>query len=140
MDKKVTVRRPCGSLTSMACWMKIEFMTRPERRRTCPVTQFQRMISGKYKLRILWDLRDRPLRYGQIKKGLLRGLLGSPQISARVLSRELKSLTDIGMVMRKDFRVMPPKVTYSLTSKGKSLIPTISRMHTWGAKHLRDSV
>jgi DNA-binding HxlR family transcriptional regulator len=112
----------------------------PSRRQTCPISQFQRMISGKYKLRILWDLRDGPLRYGQIRKGLLRGLPGSPDISPRVLSRELKLLGDMGMVNRKDFRVMPPRVAYSLTSKGRSLIPTISRMHAWGAKHLTDSL
>src|SRR6266498_391764 len=85
----------------------------PSRRQTCPISQFQRMISGKYKLRILWDLRDGPLRYGQIRKGLLRGLPGSPDISPRVLSRELKSLGEMGMVNRKDFRVMPPRVAYS---------------------------
>jgi DNA-binding HxlR family transcriptional regulator len=44
------------------------------------------------------------------------------------------------MVERADFQVRPPKVTYSLTSKGKSLIPTISRMHSWGAKHLTDAL
>jgi DNA-binding HxlR family transcriptional regulator len=113
---------------------------RTSRRQTCPVAQFQRMISGKYKLRLLWDLRDGPLRFGQIRKGLLRGVPGSPEISARVLSRELKSLVDNGMVERTDFQVRPPKVTYSLTSKGKSLIPTISRMHSWGAKHLTDAL
>ncbi len=98
------------------------------------------MISGKYKLRILWDLRDGPLRYGQIRKGLLRGLVGSAEISPRVLSRELKSLGDMGMVNRRDFRAMPPKVAYSLTSKGRSLLPTISKMHAWGTKHLTGSL
>ena len=39
----------------------------------CPVMAFQRMISGKYKVRILWDLKDGPLRYGEIRTGLLRG-------------------------------------------------------------------
>jgi DNA-binding HxlR family transcriptional regulator len=97
------------------------------------------MISGKYKLRILWDLRDGPLRYGQIRKGLLRGLTGSPEISPRVLSRELKSLGDMGMLNRKDFLVKPLKVAYSLTPKGRSLLPTISRIHAWGAMHMTDS-
>lgn len=110
------------------------------REQTCPVMQFQRMISGKYKLRILWDLRNGPLRYGQIKKGLLRGLSGSPEISARVLSRELKALADSGMVDRRDFRVMPLRVEYSLTLKGRTLIPMISRLRVWGANHLQDAV
>jgi len=110
--------------------------SQPARRTNCPITQFQRIISGKYKLRILWDLKDGPLRYGQLKKGLLRGLHGSPEISPRVLSRELKTLGEMGMLNRKDFRLALPKVEYSLTEKGKSLIPTIAKMHDWGIKHL----
>ena len=63
----------------------------------CPVTAFQKMISGKYKLRILWDLQDGPLRYGEIRSGLLRGADGSPPIAPRVLSRELKALALSGL-------------------------------------------
>jgi hypothetical protein len=42
----------------------------------CPVAAFQKLISGKYKLRIMWDLKDGPRRYGEIRSGLLRGLAG----------------------------------------------------------------
>jgi len=115
--------------------MKIDFMARSQRT-FCPVTEFQRMISGKYKLRILWDLKEGPLRFGTIQNGLLGGALGTDEISSRVLSRELKTLTEMGMLTRKDFQVMPRKVEYSLTSKGKSLLPIISKMHDWGARHL----
>ena len=45
--------------------------------RSCPVAAFQKMISGKYKLRIIWDLLDGPKRYGEIRTGLLRGSDGS---------------------------------------------------------------
>src|SRR4029450_6226877 len=110
--------------------------SQPARRTNCPITQFQRMISGKYKLRILWDLKDGPLRYGQLKKGLLRGSPESPEISPRVFSRELKTLGEMGMLHRKDFRLAPPKVEYSLTERGRSLIPTIAKMHDWGIKTL----
>src|SRR4051812_3514193 len=64
--------------------------------RSCPVAAFQKMISGKYKLRIVWDLKDGPRRYGEIRSGLLRGVAGSAEITPRVLSRELKSLTESG--------------------------------------------
>ena len=63
----------------------------------CPVTEFQRLISGKYKLRIVWDLKDGPLRYGQLRNGLLRGADGSPPIAPRVLSRELKALAGLAV-------------------------------------------
>ena len=69
----------------------------------CPVAAFQKMISGKYKLRIVWDLKDGPRRYGEIRTGLLRGSIGSSQIAPRVLSRELKALTESGLIDRRDF-------------------------------------
>ena len=102
----------------------------------CPVAAFQRMISGKYKLRIVWDLQHGPLRYGEIRTGLLRGADGSGEIAPRVLSRELKALTETGLIDRKDFGVVPPKVEYRLTRKGRSFIPVIAAIRTWGARHL----
>ena len=63
------------------------------------------MISGKYKLRILWDLKDGALRYGEIRSGLLRGVQGSAEIAPRVLSRELKALAQTGLIDRKDYGV-----------------------------------
>jgi DNA-binding HxlR family transcriptional regulator len=108
--------------------------------KACPIMPVQQMISGKYKLRIIWDLRDGPLRYGQLKKGLLRGLPGSVNVSARVLTHELKTLAAMGMVNRIDFRVKPARVEYSLTSRGKSLIPAIATLHDWSVRHLVESV
>jgi DNA-binding HxlR family transcriptional regulator len=92
----------------------------------CPVAAFQKMISGKYKLRIVWDL----------KAGLLRGLRGTPEIAPRVLSRELKALTESGLIDRKDYGVVPPKVEYRLTRKGKSFVPVIAAIRDWGSRHL----
>jgi DNA-binding HxlR family transcriptional regulator len=102
----------------------------------CPVTAFQRMISGKYKLRIVWDLKDGPRRYGEIRTGLLRGSEGTQEIAPRVLSRELKALTQTGLIDRKDYGVVPPKVEYRLTRKGRSFVPVISAIRKWGTRHL----
>ena len=102
----------------------------------CPVTAFQKMISGKYKLRIMWDLKDGPLRYGEIRSGLLRGAEGTQEIAPRVLSRELKALTHTGLIDRKDYGVVPPKVEYRLTRKGKSFVPVIAAIRDWGTRHL----
>lgn len=111
------------------------------RRFDCPVYGFQKIISGKYKLRILWDLQDGPRRYGEIRQGLRTGNTGSKDVTPRVLSRELKALVAVGMIERKDYQVVPPKVEYALTSEGQSLLPVISLMHRWGVQHLvRDSV
>jgi len=102
----------------------------------CPVAAFQKMISGKYKLRIVWDLKDGPLRYGEIRTGLLRGSDGTSEIAPRVLSRELKALTESGLIDRKDYGVVPPKVEYRLTRKGKSFVPVIAAIRDWGTRHL----
>jgi DNA-binding HxlR family transcriptional regulator len=102
----------------------------------CPVAGFQKLISGKYKLRIMWDLKDGPRRYGEIRSGLLRGLAGSAQIAPRVLSRELKALAESGLIDRKDFGTVPPKVEYRLTRKGQSFIPVVDAIRGWAARHL----
>jgi DNA-binding HxlR family transcriptional regulator len=102
----------------------------------CPVLAFQKLISGKYKVRILWDLQGGPLRYSEIRRGLLRGAVGTPEIAPRVLSRELKALTQAGLIDRKDFRVVPPKVEYRLTPVGRSFVPIVAAIRKWGVRHL----
>jgi DNA-binding HxlR family transcriptional regulator len=131
MDKNdtVTVSRSAGKTMSKA---------KAGTPRSCPVAAFQRMISGKYKLRIVWDLKDGPLRYSEIRSGLLRGLTGTPEIAPRVLSRELKALTASGLVDRKDYGIVPPKVEYRLTAKGRTFVPVVSAIREWGERHLKD--
>ena len=109
-------------------------------RHACPVTAFQKLISGKYKLRIVWDLQDGPRRYSEIRSGLLRGADGTAEIAPRVLSRELKALAQSGLINRKDFGVVPPKVEYRLTRKGKSFVPVIAAIRDWGSRHLAAGV
>lgn len=109
----------------------------PKRTRfQCPLYGFQEMINGKYKLRIIWTLQGGPRRYGEIKKGLLRDISGSQEIAPRVLSRELKTLAAFGLIERTDYQVVPPKVEYSLTPLGQSLLPTLTLMIEWGKQHL----
>ena len=105
----------------------------------CPVLEFQKMISGKYKVRILWDLKDGPLRYGALRTGLLRGAVGTREIAPRVLSRELKALAETGLIARKDYGVVPPKVEYRLTRTGRSFIPVIAVIRDWGMRHLGEA-
>ena len=102
----------------------------------CPVLAFQKMVSGKYKVRILWDLKDGARRYGEIRSGLLRGGDGSAEIAPRVLSRELKALATVGLIDRRDYGTVPPKVDYRLTPMGKSFVPIINSIRKWGTRHL----
>ena len=61
------------------------------------------------------------------------------EIAPRVLSRELKALTESGLIDRKDYGVVPPKVEYRLTRKGKSFVPVIAAIRNWGARHLGEA-
>jgi DNA-binding HxlR family transcriptional regulator len=107
----------------------------------CPVYGFQKIINGKYKIRIIWDLQHGPRRYGEIQHGLLTGVEGTKEVAPRVLSRELKELRALGLIDRRDYGEAPPKVEYKLTAEGESLIPVISVMHAWGVQHLvKDSI
>jgi len=94
------------------------------------------MVSGKYKLRILWGLQDGWRRYSEIKKGLLTGSVDSVEIAPRVLSRELKTLIAMGMVERRDHQIFPLKVEYRLTRKGRTFLPIIAVIHKWGMRYL----
>ena len=115
--------------------------TLARKRFDCPVDGFQQIMNGKYKLRILWDLQHGPRRYGEIKKGLLRDISGSTEIAPRVLSRELKALAALGLIERTEYQVVPPKVEYTLTAVGQSLLPIIAQMAEWGTQYLlRDPV
>jgi len=102
----------------------------------CPAARFQKMVSGKYKLRILWSLKDGRRRYGAIRRGLLTGTVGTVEIAPRVLSKELKTLVELGMVDRKDHKQFPLKVEYRLTPKGRSFLPIIGAIRRWGMRYL----
>ena len=101
----------------------------------CPVEGFQSLISGKYRLRILWELKRGPLRYGALKTALAASM-GNKAIAARVLSRDLKELTQRAMIARHDRGTIPLHVEYSLTEIGKTFIPVLGSIHRWGVKHL----
>src|SRR6476469_2275934 len=111
---------------------KARAATAERRRFECPVDGFQQMINGKYKLRIIWLLQEGPRRYGEIKKGLLRDISGSQVIAPRVLSRELKTLAAFDLIERTDYKVVPPKVEYTLTPAGRRLLPIIAQMAEFG--------
>lgn len=107
-----------------------------EGKTVCPAARFQQMVSGKYKLRILWGLKGGWKRYAEIKRGLLTGSIGTAEIAPRVLSRELRTLVAMGMVERRDHQVFPLKVEYRLTRKGRTFLPIIAVIHKWGVRHL----
>ena len=99
--------------------------------RLCPLIAFDQQIGGKYKLRILWELSRGPRRYGVLRASLIIACQGKA-VTPRILSRELKELEKRGFIHRKQYPVVPPKVEYSLTEHGKSVIPIIQQVIKWG--------
>lgn len=87
------------------------------------------LIQGKYKMFILYTLMEFEIvRFNEMQK-----YIGS--ITYKTLSSTLKQLEADGLVNRKEYPQIPPKVEYSLTEKGKSLIPILDNMCEWGDKH-----
>ena len=95
-----------------------------------------KIIRGKYKLRILWNLQDGALRFGILRKKLGNGSAGTKEVAPRVLGRELKSMVELGLIHRRAYNVIPPKVEYRLAASGRALIPVISIFLEWKRKHL----
>ena len=97
---------------------------------SCPVEFTLDVIGGKWKSHIIWYLEKKEvLRYGEIKKKL-------KTITHKMLSQQLKELTFDGMLIRKDYHQVPPKVEYYLTDKGKSAHLIIDAMNTWGLHNM----
>lgn len=95
----------------------------------------QEIIGGKHKLKIVWDLQNGSRRFGEIRKRLSLGAPNAKEVAPRVLSRELKALTALGLIHRKAYNLIPPRVEYRLTSLGQSLLPVIASILEWGKRH-----
>jgi DNA-binding HxlR family transcriptional regulator len=96
----------------------------------CPVTATLNVIGGRWKPLILYSLRDRTIRFGELKRTM-------PGITQKMLTQQLRELEQDGIVTRKVYAQVPPKVEYSLTEFGESLGPIMKAMCTWGMNHRR---
>lgn len=103
-------------------------MIKNEQLQECPVATTVQLIGSKWKLLILRDLLTGTKRYGELK----RSLTG---ISQKVLTASLKSMVEDGIVIRKDYAQVPPKVEYSLSELGESMRPVIEAMEQWGNEY-----
>ena len=96
----------------------------------CPVEATLELIGGKYKALILWHLSEKTLRFSELKKLI-------PTATAKMLTQQLRELESDKLLHREVFPVIPPKVEYSLTELGRSLMPVLVAMRDWGANYLR---
>ena len=90
------------------------------------------LIGGKWKALILWHLSEKTLRYSELKKTL-------PKVTPKMLTQQLRELEDSGLVKRFIYTQIPPKVEYSLTQAGKSLLPILDTMCKWGQNYADDN-
>lgn len=91
----------------------------------CPVETTLTLIGDKWKVLILRDLMPGKKRFGQLKKSV-------GNISQKVLTAQLRAMKESGLVHRKVYAEVPPRVEYSLTALGQSLKPILDAMWAWG--------
>ena len=98
----------------------------------CPVETTLGLISNRWKVLILRDLFTGTRRFGELKKSL-------NGISQKVLTANLKEMEQCGLLTRKAYPEVPPRVEYTLTETGESLRPVIAAMFDWGMDYKRKS-
>ena len=91
----------------------------------CPVATAVSLVGGKWKLLIIRNLLARPWRFNALKKDL-------DGISQKVLTDNLRSMEEDGLILRTVYPEVPPRVEYSLSSLGESLKPILDSMADWG--------
>ncbi|MCM3627768.1 helix-turn-helix transcriptional regulator [Paenibacillus glycanilyticus] len=93
----------------------------------CPITETQNVIAGKWKIIILWHLRETK-RFGELQRLV-------PGISKAILTSQLRELEKDQMIHREVYQEVPPKVEYSLTEAGRQFLPILESMGEWGRKY-----
>ncbi len=106
--------------------MKTEAKT--DSRLTCEVETTLKVIGGRWKVLIIRELISEVKRFGELQRGL-------PGITQKMLTQQLREMEKDGIIHRKVYAQIPPKVEYSLTPLGESLIPILYAMHEWAVDH-----
>ena len=98
----------------------------------CPIMYAVSVIGQKWKIPVLWQLgkNDRPMRFSEIRRAL--------DLTDAMLSKTLRELEEHGMVRRIQYDCIPPKVEYSLSCKGKTLLPVLLALRDWGEDQIRE--
>jgi len=96
----------------------------------CPVEATLEVIGGKWKGIILHHLLAETVRFNQLRRLM-------PEITQRMLTKQLRELEADRLISRKVYPEVPPKVEYSMTEYGYTLVPVIQALRTWGTQHLQ---
>lgn len=103
-----------------------------ETRDDCPVRKTLELLNGKWRTHIIYELCKHPsCRFGELKKAV-------PRITNTMLTTTLRDLESLGIVHREQFNEIPPRVEYSLTEKGKALLPVFFELAKWGEAYFEE--
>lgn len=89
-------------------------------------------IGGMWKMPILWRLKDQVMRYSELKKDI-------PHITDKMLTTQLRQLEKEGFIHREVYPVVPPKVEYSITDKGRRCVPIIETIRNYGFELMKEA-
>lgn len=103
-------------------------MAQPDMIPDCPVDRTLKLLSGKWRLMVLFRLDGAPMRFNALQRSL-------PPITQRVLTATLRGLEDDGLIWRKVHQTVPPHVDYGLTEAGRALAPVFGVLAEWGLAH-----
>ncbi|RMG67788.1 MAG: transcriptional regulator [Nitrospirae bacterium] len=96
--------------------------------KNCPVETTLKVIGGRWKVVIIYHLMEGKKRFSELRRLI-------PDVTQKMLTQQLRELERDGIVHRKVYPQVPPKVEYSLTPLGKSLKPILEAMHNWGERY-----
>jgi len=91
------------------------------------------IIGGKWKVLILWYLGEKTMRFSELRRTL-------PHITQKMLTQQLRELEEHGLVNRFIYTQIPPKVEYSLTAAGKSILPILANLGQWGLNYANSTM
>lgn len=101
--------------------------------KNCPMRSTLQIIGGKWKPLILQQVNGKTRRFGELQRVI-------PEITKQMLTKNLRELESNSIIYREVYAEVPPKVEYSLTKKGESLIPILESMEKWGTEQLNEAV
>ena len=99
----------------------------------CPVSKISKVLQGKWSMVIIYVLSEGTLRFCEIHHRL-------PHITEANLTKDLRMLESYGVIHRKVYPVVPPKVEYGPTDMGKNLIPLLESMYSFGVEYLNEKI
>jgi DNA-binding HxlR family transcriptional regulator len=108
------------------------FLNETELSAICPMHNVMRVLGGRWKIALLYFIHQGHNRFSLLQRKM-------PFITTKMLSQQIKELESDHLILRKVYAEIPPKVEYSLTDKGLTLLPILEGLYNWGENHMQDN-